>query len=84
MRVEVLFFAGAKLAIGNTVLDMSLPAGATAGSLLRQLSTENPVFAGIAAITRLAVNEEYVPESHVLSDGDTVAIIPPVSGGSAI
>ena len=82
MRVEVLFFAGARLVIGNAVLDMSLPDGATAGSLLHQLATEYPAFAGIAAITQTAVNEEYVPKSHVLCDGDTVAIIPPVSGGS--
>jgi|TARA_B100002003_G_scaffold241383_1_gene263017 molybdopterin converting factor subunit 1 len=82
MRVEVLLFAGAKLAFGEAVLDVSLPDGATADSLLQQLSAVNPVFERIAAVTQMAVNEEYVPKAHLLYDGDTVAIIPPVSGGS--
>jgi len=30
---------------------------------------------------RFAVNEEYVDEDYRVSDGDRVALIPPVSGG---
>ena len=29
----------------------------------------------------VAVNEAYCKEDHALSDGDTIALIPPVSGG---
>lgn len=29
----------------------------------------------------IAVNEEYAEEGQILSDNDTIAIIPPVSGG---
>ena len=29
----------------------------------------------------IAVNEEYAQEEQLLSDNDTIAIIPPVSGG---
>ena len=29
----------------------------------------------------IAVNEEYAEEEQLLSDNDTIAIIPPVSGG---
>jgi len=29
----------------------------------------------------IAVNEEYASSDQVLKEGDTVAIIPPVSGG---
>jgi molybdopterin converting factor small subunit len=30
---------------------------------------------------RIAVNEEYVPSSHRLTENDEVAFFPPVSGG---
>ncbi|MBM3888190.1 MAG: molybdopterin converting factor subunit 1 [Verrucomicrobia bacterium] len=30
---------------------------------------------------RVAVNEEFVPATQPLQDGDTVAFIPPVAGG---
>ena len=30
---------------------------------------------------RVAVNQIYVDENHILQDGDEVALIPPVSGG---
>jgi len=82
MKVEVLLFAGAKQAIGAGVLAVSLPDGATAGSLLNKLAGEYPAFLGLASVAQMAVNEAYVPKDHVLCDGDTVAVIPPVSGGS--
>ena len=31
----------------------------------------------------IAVNQEYADHLHILSDGDEVALIPPVSGGQA-
>jgi molybdopterin synthase catalytic subunit len=31
-----------------------------------------------------AVNKEYAPSDHELADGDTVALIPPVSGGAFV
>ncbi|CPO21108.1 putative molybdopterin-synthase small subunit [Staphylococcus aureus] len=32
-------------------------------------------------IFQIAVNEEFVQEQHVVTDHDTIALIPPVSGG---
>ena len=34
-----------------------------------------------APLIRIAVNGEFVEDSQVLSDGDTVVLIPPVAGG---
>lgn len=33
------------------------------------------------ASIKAAVNDEFVDWSHVITDGDTVAFLPPVSGG---
>jgi MoaE-MoaD fusion protein len=82
MKVIVLLFAGARDAVGEKSVDVSLPIGATAGKLLTELASLYPRFSGIAAVAQTAVNEEYVTKAHVLCDGDTVAVIPPVSGGS--
>ncbi|KAI9308374.1 molybdopterin converting factor, subunit 1 [Cunninghamella echinulata] len=38
-------------------------------------------FEKILETCMFAVNMEYVPTSHILQEGDELAIIPPVSGG---
>lgn len=40
-----------------------------------------PQFADILTTCRVWVNGEHVPGSHVVSDDDEVAVLPPVSGG---
>ncbi|MDA0333595.1 MAG: molybdopterin converting factor subunit 1 [bacterium] len=82
MKVDVLFFAGARDAVGAKALEVTLPEGATAGSLLEKLARQYPAFVRMASFAQVAVNEDYVPRTHPLSMGDTVAVIPPVSGGS--
>ena len=60
---------------------MDLDEGATAAVLLRHLSDQfDGPFANSDSLV-VAVNGEYVPLSHVLKEGDEVALIPPVSGG---
>eukprot|EP00978_Attheya_sp_CCMP212_P008239 scaffold19259_cov54-Attheya_sp.AAC.6 len=69
--VQVLLFASAREAAGN---------------VSRQLADRYPKLAPLVmdeSSLTLAVNEEYVPEGEtiVLKTGDTVALIPPISGG---
>jgi len=54
----------------------------TLGGLLNIVCDKHPRI--LASPERIvgAVNEEYREHSHVLKEGDTVALIPPVSGGS--
>lgn len=47
-----------------------------------QLAKEYPIVAPYLTTLVCAVDEEYVPVEHPLSEGDEVALIPPVSGGS--
>ncbi len=46
----------------------------------QQLTNFFPGFKEMETYT-IAVNEEYAEEGQLLSDNDTIAIIPPVSGG---
>jgi molybdopterin synthase catalytic subunit len=56
--------------------EMELPEGARAREVWEVLEL-GPEPAGLA----YAVNRQYVDRDHALSDGDELAIIPPVSGG---
>jgi MoaE-MoaD fusion protein len=77
MRVRVRLFAGLRERAGIARADLDLLDGARAVDVWDALAIgERP--AGIA----FAVNREYAAEDAALADGDEVALIPPVSGGS--
>ena len=77
MRVRVRLFAGLRERAGMGENEVELTEGARARDVweLLELGAE-PV--GLA----YAVNRQYVDRDHALSDGDELAIIPPVSGGA--
>jgi MoaE-MoaD fusion protein len=77
MRVRVRLFAGLRERVGTGENEMDLPEGARAKDVWDLLQV-GPEPEGLA----YAVNREYVEREHPLSDGDELAIIPPVSGGS--
>lgn len=82
IRVRLLYFALLRERIGRAEEPQALPAGATVGDLVERLAGVHPVVAGLRRTLQVAVNHEMVPPETVLSDGDEVALIPPVSGGS--
>ncbi len=49
--------------------------------LRKVLRDRHPDIGDILDRVKFAVNEEYVGEDHEVKEGDTVALIPPVSGG---
>lgn len=79
--IRVLAFAGARDAIGQAELSMSLEAETTARGLLDRLVRDYPTLAPYASSLRLAVNGTYAAWDERIADGDEVAIIPPVAGG---
>lgn len=81
MTVKVRFFAGLVPIVGERSIEMSLPAGATVGTLRDQLVLRYPVLEAFMTTYVCAVGEEMQPPEHALSDGDEVDIIPPISGG---
>ncbi len=82
ISVDVLFFAGAAEAAGCRRLRAAVPAGATLADLAEALRQRFPRLGPFLPSLLWAVNEEYAPPERVLRQGDEVALIPPVSGGS--
>lgn len=60
-----------------------LPEGRSVADLLYALCAEGLFEASALRSAAVAVNQEYAQPTHVLADGDDVAILPPVSGGSS-
>ncbi len=75
MRVTVRLFAGLRELAGRSSLE--LDDVATVADVWPRLG-----LGAEPAGLLYAVNREYMERSHVLADGDEVALIPPVSGGS--
>ena len=82
MRVHVLFFAVARERVGASRSEVDLDDGATVGALFERLVVAHPALADVLPACRAAVDEEFAPQETPLADGQTVAVLPPVSGGS--
>jgi MoaE-MoaD fusion protein len=83
MHVRILLFGVLKDIFPEPVKTVELPAGATVSALLDQLRLLVPQQTQIFASLAVAVNQSYAFPGHVLADGDEVALLPPVSGGSS-
>ena len=83
VQVKLLFFASLKDIVGSRQLDFDVPSGATVNDLLERLEARYPGLRPYRSIVLTSLNEDYVERSTVVSDGDEVAIFPPVSGGAS-
>ncbi len=81
VRIDVLCFAAARDAVGEATLNLELEAGACVADARVVLVALHPALARAVPSLRFAVNEEFVNPDHVLREGDTLALLPPVSGG---
>ncbi len=81
MRVTALFFALYRDLAGAAELDVDLEPGADAADLVRSLRERGGQWLRLPPAPAIAVNEEYLPLSVRLNEGDVVALIPPLSGG---
>jgi molybdopterin synthase catalytic subunit len=81
MRCEVLLFANVAEAVGHDRLTVDLPDDATVADALDALSNDHAAIVGMRPTLAVAVNERYCNGATALADGDTIALIPPVSGG---
>ena len=82
VRIRVLFFGVLRDITGRPEDTLDLPDGGLLGSVFEHYARLFPKLQGMAASVVLALNQEFSTPSTPLSEGDEVAFLPPVSGGS--
>jgi MoaE-MoaD fusion protein len=82
MWVTVLYFAMLRERRGATQDAIELPEGGDVATALAVIAKRNPQLAPWLPRIQVAVNQVVVPATQELSEGDELALIPPVSGGS--
>jgi molybdopterin synthase catalytic subunit len=82
LRVRIRLFAVQRELAGTRELAVELPAGATVEEAWAALVGLYPALAPGRTSVRFAVNGDWAGPEATLSDGDEVAMIPPVSGGA--
>lgn len=80
--IRALFFAAYRDLAGADELTVSLPEPARVADLVDALRARGGAWAKIPASPAVAVNMEYASPGQPLHEGDEVALIPPVAGGS--
>ena len=80
MKIETLFFGMSRDLVGQSPITVELDEGVTVKMFREILVKKYPLFSELDSFA-IAVNESYAEDGLKLTDKDTVAIIPPVSGG---
>ena len=80
MRVEVSFWGVLRRMAGGDRRTLEIGEGADVGTLATLLDGD-AALAGELERCAFAIGTTLVPRTHVLSEGDEVAVLPPVSGG---
>jgi molybdopterin synthase catalytic subunit len=82
MQIQVLYFAVFRERLGRDGETLELADGATAGAAIDALAARHPAIGKLRGRFRIAVNQDFVGDDHVLAAGDELALIPPVAGGA--
>ena len=82
MKVKVRLFGSLREEAGQPELEIELQGGARVADLRALLAGRLPAVAAFGDRLRLAVNLELAGEDVPLSEGDEVALLPPVAGGA--
>lgn len=80
MKIHLRCFASVRELLGAAELELELAEGSTVRDL-RATLTERAADLGRLPFT-VAVNRQYADDTRLLAEGDEVALIPPISGGS--
>lgn len=83
VRVKVLFFGLLRDVVGQSEELLDLEAGSTLESVFSVYASRFPRLKDLSSSIVLARNAQFSPGQTPVADGDEVALLPPVSGGSA-
>jgi molybdopterin synthase catalytic subunit len=84
VQIRVLFFGLLKDICGVAEDRLELPAGSTAGAVFDHYASAFPKLRPMASSIVLARNHDFAGTGEELSEGDEVALLPPVSGGTKL
>jgi molybdopterin synthase catalytic subunit len=82
VRIRVLFFGVLRDVTGLREDSIDVPEGGLAASVFDHYSARFPRLGEMSKSIVLAVNQKFCAPSEALADGDELAFLPPVSGGS--
>lgn len=82
MDLTVKLFGAVRERVGAKLLSLTVPDGTTVAHLRARLAAEHVVFDEFGDRLAVSVNLEIADPDATLRDGDEVAFLPPVAGGS--
>lgn len=82
VRIRVLFFGMIRDIVGLREDSLEVAPGANLGSVFEQYAGKFPKLREMSSSTVLALNQQFSTPAAPLAEGDEVAFLPPVSGGS--
>ncbi len=80
MEINLIAYGIAKVILNDSSKKLEVDENISIGEIKSSLIDQFPEFEKLRSL-RFAVNEEYREDEFVLSPGDELVIIPPVSGG---
>jgi len=80
MEVTILAFGIAKDILGGSSIKLEVKEKATVDDLKNFLEEKYPPLRQLASF-RIALNNHFASSDEIISSGNEIAIIPPVSGG---
>jgi MoaE-MoaD fusion protein len=82
VQVNVLYFAVLRERVGRQRETFELPPGSTIADVRAAVATRHAHIAPLLSRVQSALNRKMVVDTHVVTEGDELALLPPVAGGS--
>ena len=82
VTVRVLFFGMLRDIAGMRETSLELEPGSSLVTVFDHCAARFPRLAGLRSSIVVAANQEFADPAYIIRDGDEIALLPPVSGGS--